>query len=94
MSIDVYRIYRGLWYGYISPGKWACRHLCGQIYLIKLTFQEFCETYLKIEKSSNQSLFFSVDSEAVEHREHAGNPKEGTITVPLTSCLTGLESAV
>ncbi len=41
----------------------------------------------------------STCSTMVDHlprhpKVEAGNTKEGSITIPLTSCLTGLESAV
>jgi hypothetical protein len=40
-----------------------------------------------------ENLFFSVIGKQVKYAR-AGNTKGGSITVPLTSCLTGLESAV
>ncbi len=41
----------------------------------------------------NMTSFMGQDSQAKVTSPGAGNTKGGSITVPLTSCLTGLESA-
>jgi hypothetical protein len=38
--------------------------------------------------------FFALSVPTVEARLEPGNTKWGSVTVPLTSCLIGLESAV
>ncbi len=45
--------------------------------------------------SSKSALVTNILKRMVAHtNEITGNTKGGSITVPLTSCLTGLESAV
>jgi hypothetical protein len=48
-------------------------------------------TYLKLSSNSTYSFLSRLHS---INLPYAGNTKGGSITVPLTSCLTGLESAV
>jgi len=49
----------------------------------------------KINLDKRTILFWrNLNNEEERFCNAAGNTKEGSITVPLTSCLTGLESAI
>ncbi len=51
-------------------------------------------TSLKDFHTTYKILFVAVQNTNFGPSADAGNTKGGSITVPLTSCLTGLESAV
>jgi hypothetical protein len=53
---------------------------------------EMCSSYFVLRAVS--LLFFNHPNLAEKSLVKPGNTKGGSITVPLTSCLTGLESAV
>ncbi len=51
------------------------------------------ELLIKVACYVQKSIMFATSKAASKNKE-AGNTEGGSITVPLTSCLTGLESAV
>ncbi len=50
--------------------------------------------YTRWENNNKKNIETSAAMLALSGRDSAGNTKVGSITVPLSSCLTGLESAV
>jgi hypothetical protein len=59
-------------------------------YIFKVLFKIVFAVHLK-----HSSFWLSADVEPMSNDlVHAGNTKGGSITVPLTSSLTGMESAV
>jgi hypothetical protein len=69
---------------YTTLGDSVCVYVCNTLLLAK-------RPNLKLKIGQKTTLRFSSIS---FHTLSPGNTKGGSITVPLTSCLTGLESAV
>jgi hypothetical protein len=93
-SFNLVSIKSGLFTYYISSAFWSfVAGLVDLFHCLKTFLYKSLILQLKLGTSTG-SFVFLLYPHTIQLSHSAGNTKGGSITVPLTSCLTGLESAI